>query len=155
MARIDELLSEYGESHETPANKLLHWICVPLIVFSLLGMAWSVVRPSFFELAPFPVNWAILLVLPAMIYYLVLSPALATGVLFLLLLMLGTLSFLAASGVMVGPISLLIFIMAWLGQFIGHKLEGKKPSFFKDLQFLLIGPLWLLAFLYRRLGIGY
>ena len=51
--------------------------------------------------------------------------------------------------------SLTIFIAAWIGQFIGHALEGKRPSFFKDLQFLLIGPLWLLAAAYRRLGLSY
>ena len=50
-------------------------------------------------------------------------------------------------------IFLSIFIIAWIGQFIGHKIEGKKPAFFKDLQFLLIGPLWLLSFIYKKLNI--
>ena len=50
-------------------------------------------------------------------------------------------------------LSLAIFIVAWIGQFIGHKIEGKKPSFFEDLQFLLIGPAWLLSFIYNKLGI--
>ncbi len=45
-----------------------------------------------------------------------------------------------------------LFVLAWIGQFVGHAIEGKRPSFFKDVQFLLIGPLWLLADLYRRLG---
>ena len=52
-------------------------------------------------------------------------------------------------------LSLMIFIVAWIGQFIGHKIEGKKPSFFQDLQFLLIGPAWLLSFIYDKLGIKY
>ncbi len=39
--------------------------------------------------------------------------------------------------------SLAIFVIAWIGQFYGHKVEGKKPSFLKDLQFLLIGPAWV------------
>ena len=46
-----------------------------------------------------------------------------------------------------------IFIVAWIGQFVGHKIEGKKPSFFEDLQFLLIGPAWLLSFIYKKMGI--
>ena len=50
---------------------------------------------------------------------------------------------------------LILFVAAWIGQFIGHRIEGKKPSFFKDILFLLVGPLWILAFLYRRLGIRY
>ena len=51
--------------------------------------------------------------------------------------------------------SLIIFVIAWIGQFIGHKIEGKKPSFFEDIQFLLIGPAWLLSFIYNKLGIKY
>jgi len=52
-------------------------------------------------------------------------------------------------------VSLGIFVIAWIGQFIGHKIEGKKPSFLEDLQFLLIGPAWLLHFIYKKLGIVY
>jgi uncharacterized membrane protein YGL010W len=52
-------------------------------------------------------------------------------------------------------VSAIVFVVAWIGQFYGHKVEGKKPSFLKDIQFLLIGPAWLLHFIYRRLGIPY
>ena len=52
-------------------------------------------------------------------------------------------------------IYLLTFIIAWVGQFIGHKIEGQKPSFFEDLQFLLIGPAWLISFIYKKIGIKY
>jgi uncharacterized membrane protein YGL010W len=53
------------------------------------------------------------------------------------------------------PLSIAIFVVAWIGQFIGHKIEGKKPSFFDDLRFLLIGPLFVLGFLYRRFHVAY
>jgi uncharacterized membrane protein YGL010W len=61
----------------------------------------------------------------------------------------------ARTGLAVWKVSIVVFVIAWIGQFIGHSIEGKRPSFFKDLQFLLIGPLWLLSFVYRRLGIRY
>lgn len=48
-----------------------------------------------------------------------------------------------------------IFVLAWIGQFYGHKIEGKKPSFLKDLQFLLIGPIWLLHFVLKKAGLKY
>jgi uncharacterized membrane protein YGL010W len=67
--------------------------------------------------------------------------------------MLGLLSMLPQGTVL--PISLVVFVLAWIGQFVGHRIEGKKPSFFEDLRFLLIGPLFVLGFLYRRLGISY
>jgi len=47
------------------------------------------------------------------------------------------------------------FVLAWIGQFVGHKIEGKKPSFFEDLKFLLIGPAWLIAFVLKKIGVKY
>jgi uncharacterized membrane protein YGL010W len=69
------------------------------------------------------------------------------------LLMLGVLSVLPPPAIL--PLSVAIFVLAWIGQFIGHKIEGKKPSFFDDVRFLLIGPLFVLGFLYRRLKLAY
>ena len=60
------------------------------------------------------------------------------------------------SGIM--PLWLLcviLFVLAWLGQFYGHKIEGKKPSFLKDIQFLMIGPAWLMSFIYQKLGVKF
>ena len=69
------------------------------------------------------------------------------------LLMLALLALLP--GMTVLPVSIAVFVVAWIGQFIGHKIEGKKPSFFDDLRFLLIGPLFVLGFLYRRMHLAY
>jgi uncharacterized membrane protein YGL010W len=90
-----------------------------------------------------------------MIYYFLVSFALAVGILLVFSLMLLLTFLLASTGVAIWQVALTIFILAWVGQFIGHKIEGKKPSFFKDLQFLLVGPLWLLAHIYDGLGIKY
>lgn len=155
MRTIEQWLTEYGESHQNKTNKLLHWICVPLIVFSLLGMVWSIATPAIFDSLPFTFNWAVLLVGLAMIYYLFLSPALALGMLFVVVLFVVLLRLIDGLAVPLWLLSLTIFILAWIGQFIGHQVEGKRPSFFKDVQFLLIGPLWLLSFVYKKLGISY
>lgn len=155
MRTINQWLSEYGESHQNSTNKLLHWICVPLIVFSLLGMFWSISTPAVFDSLPFRFNWAGLIIVLAMAYYLFISPSLAIGMLVVVFLLLAIFNWMDSLSVPVWLLSLVIFIAAWIGQFIGHHVEGKRPSFFKDVQFLLIGPLWLLSFLYRKLGIPY
>ena len=46
MRTVDQWLDEYGESHRNPANKLLHWICVPIIVVSLVGLLWYAARAA-------------------------------------------------------------------------------------------------------------
>jgi len=148
MVKVDELLAEYSESHQNPINKLIHWICVPLILWSLLGLLWSLP-------VVLPVNWAVVLAAVSMIYYLRVSPGLAVGILVVLAAMLLCLARLEQAGLSLWRLALLVFVLAWIGQFVGHSIEGKRPSFFKDIQFLLIGPLWLLSFIYKKLNVRY
>ena len=42
-------------------------------------------------------------------------------------------------------IPLILFIVGWAFQFIGHAFEGKPPEFFKDWRFLFVGLRWWLA----------
>ena len=140
MKAIDQWFDEYGESHMNPVNKMLHWICVPLITFSVLGILWAI-HP-----------WvSILAVALSLGFYATLSWRITAVMLVLSLAVLLILS--AMTHVFIPSVA--IFILAWIGQFIGHHLEGKKPSFFKDVQFLLIGPIWLLGFIFRAFGLRY
>ncbi len=157
MKKVDVLLSEYGESHKNGTNKLIHWICVPAIFFVIIGLLWSIPTPeSFHQFTKIPVNFGTIFLLLALFYYLSLSSSLTLGMI------------VVAAGIVAGNnyldhlgtpplwlISAVVFVIAWIGQFIGHGIEGKKPSFLKDMQFLLIGPLWLLHFIYKKLSIPY
>ncbi|WP_207430885.1 DUF962 domain-containing protein [Sabulibacter ruber] len=156
MAAIHHLLDEYAESHRNGTNKLIHWICVPAIMISLVGLIWSIPVPEFFRELPFIFNWGILFVLLCMVYYIALSPSLAVGMILVTAFFLWIVYQLdQAEQLPLWAFCLIIFVVAWIGQFIGHKIEGKKPSFLKDLQFLLIGPVWLLSFIYQKLGLRY
>ena len=155
MRSVADWLAEYGASHQNPTNKLLHWICVPAIVLSVMGFLWSAPVPSAFADASPWLNWATLAAAAAVVYYLVLSPALAVGVLLAFGVLLSMTHWLAQLPWPLWLTSLVIFVVAWIGQFVGHAIEGERPSFFKDLQFLLIGPLWLLAAAYRRFSLPY
>ena len=155
MKSINDLLNEYGESHQNPVNKIIHWVCVPFIVYSLLGLIWLIPFPKIFNTLPVLINWAVLLVALSMIYYVLVSKKLAMGILLIFLIMLFSIYGLTQTGISLLKLSTVVFVLAWIGQFIGHSREGKRPSFIKDIQFLLIGPLWLLSFMYKKLGISY
>lgn len=153
MRQVDVLLAGYAADHQHPFNRLMHRVCVPAIVVSLLGLlaclpvpqAWRAVAPA--------VNWSGVLVAGALGWYLWLSPRLAAGMAVATILALLLVASLAR---LPGPLWLasgIVFALAWIGQFIGHAAEGKRPSFLRDLRFLLVGPLWLLAGLYGRLGL--
>lgn len=154
MRTPDQWFNLYGESHQNPTNKLVHWICVPAIMFSIIGLFWAIPQPGFMASIAW-LNWGTVFVALAMLFYLRLSPMLALGMVFVAGAMLYGVWAIEQAGLKVWLVSLIIFVAAWVGQFIGHKIEGKKPSFFQDLQFLLIGPIWLLGFIYRRIGLQY
>lgn len=155
MRTVHQWFDEYTESHRNPRNELLHFICVPAIVMTVVGFLWAIPVPAAFAAVSPWLNWATIATAAAVVYYFSLSPALGVGATLGLLVMLGIVSWLDTLSWPLWLTCLVIFVVAWIGQFIGHAFEGKRPSFFKDVQFLLIGPLWLLGHLYRRLGLNY
>ena len=155
MKKVDLLLQEYGESHKNQTNKLIHWICVPAIFFVIIGLFWSIPTPQLFERFNFPVNFGTIALLIALLYYKSLSSSLTLGMVFVGVGIVAGNYYLDKLETPLWLISTIVFIVAWIFQFVGHNIEGKKPSFIKDLQFLLIGPLWLLHFIYKKFGIPY
>lgn len=156
MRKIDRLLDEYGQSHENRLNKIIHWICVPVIVWTVVALVWSIPFPWSIGSGIVPVNWAVISLVLAQIYYFSLSRRLGMGLLLYNLVMLWLTAIIEqASPWPLWQVALAVFVPAWIGQFIGHILEGKRPSFFKDVQFLLIGPAWLMSFVYRKIGYAF
>jgi uncharacterized membrane protein YGL010W len=137
--RVDALLAHYAESHRDPRNEAIHCVAIPLIMLSLVGLLFAV-HP-----------WvAYAFVAASLVYYARLSAVFLAAMAALTVL---ALVLVHAMGSLVLPVSASIFVLAWIAQFVGHKFEGKKPSFFEDLQYLWVGPLFVLALLFRKLGI--
>ena len=153
MKKINSLLDQYGESHKNSTNKLIHWICVPAIFFSIVGLV---------SIIPFPweigiyeginLSWALVALILVLLYYVSLSIPLSIGMLLFSVSCLFLCSkinhFNYALWAYVG-----VFAISWVFQFIGHNIEGKKPSFLQDIQFLLIGPAWLMHFILKKLNV--
>ncbi|HQW91583.1 MAG TPA: DUF962 domain-containing protein [Ferruginibacter sp.] len=153
MKTIHQWLNEYGESHQNDTNKAIHWICVPAIFFSITGLLYSIKLP--FIISGIQLNVAMVVLALITIYYISLSKTLWIGLLLFALLCLWLCQMIEqADFIQPWLLYLVIFVVAWIGQFYGHKVEGKKPSFFKDIQFLMIGPAWLMSFIYKKLGIA-
>ena len=164
MKKIDLLLEEYGSSHKNKTNKFIHWICVPAIFFSIVALIWSIPLGPLENLKIYNfqiINWATISLVLVVFYYIKLSPLLTIGMVFfstICLYMTNLLENLINSGKIefqLWLIALIIFAVSWIIQFIGHEIEGKKPSFLKDVQFLLIGPAWLMHFIYKKINLSY
>lgn len=157
MKSYQQWFEEYGVSHQNKTNKVIHFICVPIIVASLIGLISLIPSESLKSLFPSAyqpyIGWHTVFVLLALLFYLRLSFKLALGMLIFSGLVLYAIKWMNLNDVSVLWWSVTLFVLAWIGQFIGHKIEGAKPSFFEDLQFLMIGPIWILGFVYKKWGI--
>ena len=164
MKKIDLLLEEYGSSHKNKINKLIHWICVPAIFFSIVALIWSI------PLGPLEnlkindyqyINWATIALVFVVFYYIKLSPLLTIGMIIFSTICLYVTNYLenlifnGKIEFQLWLIALIIFVISWIIQFIGHEIEGKNLLFLKDVQFLLIGPAWLMHFIYKKINISY
>ena len=157
MRIIDQLFAEYAESHQNPTNKTIHWICVPLIFFAMLGFISLIPAPHIYVVYFGAISIVSLIaIISVTLFYLKLSWRIAIIMLFVILLMEHFVYFINIHlGHQSWILFLIVFILSWIGQFYGHQIEGKKPSFLKDLKFLLIGPIWLLHFILMKNKLKY
>ncbi len=153
MRQIDALLREYGVSHQNRTNVLIHAIAVPAIFFVTVALIWSIPTPEFLDY--FDVTWAHVAVIPMLWYYFKLSGPIGAAMTLLTLAAFGGIALLQYLDIVVWQFSLILFVIMWILQFVGHHIEGKRPSFFKDVQFLLVGPAWWWVHWLKRVNIQY
>lgn len=139
---LDRWLAQYAQSHQHPVNRAIHTVCVPAILFAIVALLWSV--------HVFGVRAAYVLMILVAPFYVRLG-ARAVGVMALQLLACVLILSVWPRGLPLVITSIAIFVVAWIGQFVGHAIEGRRPKFFQDLKFLLVGPLWV-AFKQRSNG---
>ena len=149
MKSASAWFDHYGESHKNGTNKLIHWVCIPVILVNTLGLLQAL---------PFPgqvpgLHFASLFMVLALAFYFRLSWTLGLGMSLVAGAAISLNTAIEAAGLLLAWISGGSFFVAWVLQFVGHKIEGQKPSFFEDLQFLLVGPAWLLQFVYKKVGV--
>lgn len=155
MKKVQEWFAEYSITHQHPINKKLHFVAVPLIYISVFGLLWQVPMPLH-SLQVEQITWPLVLAIPVLLFYLNLSRVLCVGMtIFTAFVVLFIRWFESEFQTNLTLASFGLFIFGWGLQFIGHAIEGKKPAFLKDLQFLLVGPVWILGYLLNKCGIRY
>jgi uncharacterized membrane protein YGL010W len=152
---IDRWFASYSGDHRNETNQRIHVIAVPAILWSVVALLWCIPVPpgGWFK----PGIFAAIAMFAAWMFYFRASRALGIGMLavfvamsWLTWWMYWTLGVRTLLSIAIG-----VFVVAWIAQFIGHKIEGRKPSFLTDLTYLLIGPAWVLAKGFRKLGLSW
>lgn len=149
MRNLEQQITQYAAYHRDRRNIATHFIGVPMIVYSvvLAMVPWTI----------FGVNVALIAIMLAAVYYLLLDVALGTAMLIFLFFFcyLSAVYFnarLGNTGAIMG-LAVLLFVVGWIIQFIGHKYEGMKPAFTDDIIGLVIGPLFIMTELFFALGL--
>ena len=150
---VDRFFAAYSDDHRHPANQWLHVLCVPAIVWSLLALVYCIPLGAGLPTGSLAAVMAIALTA----FWLWLSVPIGLGAAVLMAWSWGSVAALHAAfgATVLAVIGASVFVVAWVGQFIGHHIEGRRPSFFTDLVYLMIGPVWVLAKGYRKLSVGY
>ena len=158
MKTIHDWFDEYGQSHQNKTNKIIHWICIPLIFWSIIALL-SLIPQQFIKIGSEYnfLHFGTIVIILGLFFYLRLSFKIFLGMfVFSLYVLLDVYFWDTVFGRdVLMYLAISIFIFSWILQFYGHKIEGKKPSFAKDIQFLLIGPAWLLGYIYKKIGIKF
>lgn len=154
MRSIHDWFGSYAADHQNPTNRAIHWVCVPVIMWAVIAALWVVpvialwMKPGF---------WAFIAMFAAFLFYHRLSRKLgyAMALVFIVsgLIAWALYGALGVRGLL--TLAIVLFVLAWIGQFVGHAVEGRRPAFFDNIVQLLIGPAWLVGKVMRRLGIDY
>jgi uncharacterized membrane protein YGL010W len=154
MRSINDWFASYSKDHQNPTNQLIHWICVPAILWSAIAALWALPVPS--SLGQ-PGLWCALVMVGVLTFYWRLSRPLGAAMiaLFVALALITHFAYDALGPARLLELAAVVFVLACIGQFVGHKIEGARPSFLTDLVYLLIGPAWLVGKVMRRAGIAY
>ena len=157
MRKVDLLFAEYSKSHRNAINKCIHWICVPLIFWTILGFVSLIPSPPFCN-SYFGCISMVSLISMVLITLFYVRLSLLIGVVMIAIMVLME-HFIYQVNITMGKQSwilyLAVFVVTWIFQLIGHKIEGKKPTLVKDVQFVLVGPIWLLTYILKKTGVKY
>ena len=148
-------LAAYDAGHTHGPNRALHWFCAPLFTAGCIGLLSCLPVPAALTSLSPAFHWGTLFVMASIVYYFIMSITLALGVIPFLAAVLAVIAWLEAQSAPVLLCSAIALLVAASGQFIGHRLEGGQASLMRDLHYVAIAPIWVLAAIYRKLGIPY
>ena len=155
MSETDKWLTEYGDSHGEISFAGIYWIAVLTLVIGTVGMLWSLPVPGEFARISPALNWGSSFLMAAVVYYFIISMTLAIGMLPFVFGIAAVETWLVESAYSLVRVSTSLFALSFAGLYLGHHGNGGLKAVFRDIQFMMIAPAWLLSNLYKRFGIPY
>ena len=156
MTEAEKWLGEYASNQAQVELPLIYWPGVFAVIIGLVGLLWSLPVPDAFRAISPVLNWGTTFLLASTVYYFVISVPLAIG---MLPFTLG----LVALEMRIAHFTLLPLRWVTLGLlaagtaaiWLSKDREFAAGFMWRHLLLVMLGPLWLLSDLYRRLRIPF
>jgi len=154
-ATLDDWADRYGQLHPEGACSAAAWLSITVLVASLLGLLGSLPVPAPLQAQQLVINWATMLLMAAFVYYCMLSLRIAVAGLVYLAAAATPGIWLELRGLPVWPLALGTFIPAFVWQLEMTRRATGRVRVLRNLQYLMLGPVWLLRAVFRRAGLAY
>ena len=151
----DEWADRYGALRTSGPTAANAWLGIPLVLMALLGMLWSIPMPDALSQPSAAINAATMWVMASFVYYCILSIRIALGSLLLLVVLMLPSAWLERAGLPIWPFASALFAPAFAWQLVETRRATGKLRIFANMQYLMLGPVWLLRAVYRRAGVPY
>ena len=155
MTDIDNWLDRYEQDHQDLRNPVVYWAAVPMVVLGAVGLLWYPPVPDQFRQISPLLNWGSAFLMATAIYYFIISLSLAIGMLPFLLGLAAMQLWLARSPYPPLGVSIGLLVAGTLGLWLGRRDPGRVRGVLQDLQLMMIGPVWLLSMMFKRLRIPF
>ncbi|WP_233632659.1 hypothetical protein [Parapedobacter sp. ISTM3] len=161
--QVDTYFEVLDKAYQHPTNRIIQWVAIPLFSFAVLGMVWMVPFPEIAFLKKHGydmfLNWGSFFIAAMIYYYLRLAPTLSYAA----LLTVGVFSFFIvqleyveqAGGPAVWLVCAVLLLIALAALSVGKSMERTQAPFHTFWRLLVLGPIWLWHFVFRKLNIPY
>jgi uncharacterized membrane protein YGL010W len=154
-ATVDEWADQFGRLRASAPSALSAWLGIPIVITALIGLLWAIPVPDILTDASPVINAATLFIMASFVYYCILSIPLAIGGLLFLISAAIPSAWLDQTEQPLWPVAAGVFVIAFAWQLTETRRATGRLLVLRNLQYVMLGPIWLLRGLYRRAGLRY
>ncbi len=148
-------LTNFGAHRQDVTSPALYWVSMIALLLGFVGLLWSIPVPrAFDEISPF-LNWGTAFLIATLVYYFIISVSLALGMVPFILGIAAIETWLVTLPTPVGYVASILVGISISGLCFGHYMNKGVRAVLRDVQLLMIAPIWLLSNLYKKLGIPF
>ena len=148
---MDKWLNNYSHPRQNIRYPLIYRASVLIFLISFVGILWTIEKPQEFEVISPILNWGLLFLMAAIIYYFIISITLGLGMIPFIMMVIGFFLWLENTDYSIITTSIGFNIISLFGLYQGRQRINNIESLLDDIQMIIIGPICMLSELIKIL----